>query len=100
MTQYLADRWLSIAACVTFALAASGIGHSAEPQSPAAAAKATAAVTVYVDVHLGARTNGAARRLNDKHVEMAAKGYKFSSLVSYTENGDLVGFFVTYTRDN
>jgi hypothetical protein len=29
---------------------------------------------------------------------MEAKGWRFMNLETYTENGDLVGFFVTYVK--
>lgn len=39
-----------------------------------------------------------AEKVNALHAEMEAKGWKFSDLEIYTENGDMRGVFVTYTR--
>ncbi|HEY0506163.1 MAG TPA: hypothetical protein VGD42_21975 [Lysobacter sp.] len=55
-------------------------------------------VSVYVDVDLGMRKNGSADELNQSHRAFNAKGYDVVSVVGYTENGDLQGFFVTYVR--
>lgn len=55
-------------------------------------------VTVFVDATLGFRKNHMARKLTEKHAEYAARGYHVVDLAPYNENGDLVGFFVTYAR--
>jgi hypothetical protein len=39
-----------------------------------------------------------AERMNKMHAEMEAKGWKFSDMQIYTENGDMRGAFVTYVR--
>lgn len=51
--------------------------------------------TVFVD---GKGQSGFADKVNKIHAEMAAKGWKFAGLDLYTENGDMKGVFVTYTR--
>jgi len=56
------------------------------------------AVTVFVDATLGFRKNHMARKLTESHAEYAARGYHVVDLSAYNENGDLVGFFVTYAR--
>jgi hypothetical protein len=66
------------------------------PSGPAVAA--TKATTVFVDASFGGRKNAAAKALSSKHAEMEAHGWRFEHLAVYTENGDLVGFFVTYVR--
>jgi len=58
----------------------------------------TKATTVFVNTVLGSRTGGSAKRINESHAEMEAKGWRFMSLETYIENGDLVGFFVTYVK--
>ncbi len=58
----------------------------------------TKATTVFVNTVIRSRTGGSARRLNESHAEMEAKGWRFLDLEAYTENGDLVGFFVTYVK--
>ncbi|MGN2243674.1 hypothetical protein ACFWZU_09225 [Frateuria sp. GZRR33] len=55
-------------------------------------------VTVFVDATLGFRKNHMARKLTESHAEYAARGYHVVDLSAYNENGDLVGFFVTYAR--
>ena len=55
-------------------------------------------VTVFVDATLGFRKNHMARKLTETHAEYAARGYHVVDLSAYNENGDLVGFFVTYAR--
>jgi hypothetical protein len=39
-----------------------------------------------------------ADKLTKSHAEYAARGYRFVAMSPYNENGDLVGFFVTYAR--
>jgi maltose-binding protein MalE len=51
--------------------------------------------TVWVD---GKGYSGFAEKLNKKHAEMEAKGWKFGDVEIYTENGDMQGAFVTYVR--
>ena len=40
-----------------------------------------------------------ADKVNKTHAAMTAKGWKFAELDVYTEDGDMKGAFVTYTRD-
>lgn len=56
-------------------------------------------VTVFVDATFGFRKDHMARQLSKSHREYAAKGYHFADMEAYDENGDLQGFFVTYTRN-
>jgi maltose-binding protein MalE len=46
----------------------------------------------------GKGESGFAEKLNKMHVEMETKGFKFSDMEIYTENGDMRGAFVTYVR--
>ena len=64
----------------------------------AAPAGWTKATTVFVNTVIGSRTGGSAKRINESHAEMEAKGWRFMSLETYSENGDLVGFFVTFVK--
>lgn len=95
------------AATVLLAIAAFAAQAQSPATAPAPAAAATAAAapagwtkatTVFVNTVLGSRTGGSAKRINESHAEMEAKGWRFMSLETYTENGDLVGFFVTYVK--
>lgn len=74
------------------------VAAPAPTAAPAPALAWTKATTVFVNTVLGSRTGGSARRLNESHAEMEAKGWRFLDLDTYTENGDLVGFFVTYVK--
>lgn len=56
-------------------------------------------VTVFVDATFGFRKKHMATQLTRSHAEYAAKGYRFAAMSPYNENGDLVGFFVTYVRN-
>ena len=56
------------------------------------------ALTVFHDVSGAGRKNRAAKAMTERHHEMARQGYSFAGLAVYTENGDLEGFFLTYTR--
>lgn len=58
-----------------------------------------AAVTVFIDATLGARKDHAATQLSKAHAAFATRGYQVIDVETYTENGDLQGFFVTYRRD-
>ena len=99
----------AFAAAAALLLAMAGLAAQAQspvtPQAPAAAPLAVAApaswtkaTTVFVNTVLGSRTGGSAKRINETHAEMEAKGWRFMSLETYSENGDLVGFFVTYVK--
>jgi hypothetical protein len=71
--------------------------HATPAQAQAAVAPADT-VTVFVDATLGFRKNHMASKLTRSHAEYAARGYRFVDMAPYNENGDLVGFFVTYAR--
>ncbi|MFC0679160.1 hypothetical protein ACFFGH_15080 [Lysobacter korlensis] len=55
-------------------------------------------VSIWVDVSWGFRTQGAANVLNRTHQAFAARGYRVLAVEPYIENGDLQGFFVTYSK--
>jgi hypothetical protein len=86
------------------AFAAQAQSPATAPAPPAAATAAAApagwtkATTVFVNAVFGSRTGGSAKRINESHAEMEAKGWRFLDLEAYNENGDLVGFFVTYVK--
>ena len=56
------------------------------------------AITIFHDVSGFGRRNRAAERMTEKHDEMALSGWRFANMVIYTENGDLEGFYLSYTR--
>jgi len=56
------------------------------------------AITIFHDISGFGRKNRAAEKMTEKHGEMAVSGWRFAGMVIYTENGDLEGFYVSYTR--
>ncbi len=56
------------------------------------------AITIFHDVSGFGRKDRAAQRMTERHDEMALSGWRFAGLAVYTENGDLEGFYVSYTR--
>ena len=56
------------------------------------------AITVFHDISGFGRKDRAAERMTERHDEMALSGWRFAGMEIYTENGDLEGFFVSYTR--
>jgi hypothetical protein len=56
------------------------------------------AITVFHDVSSFGRKDRAAAKLTERHAEMALSGWRYAGMVIYTENGDLEGFYVSYTR--
>ena len=71
--------------------------HAGPAQAEATAASADT-VTVFVDATLGFRKKHMANQLTKSHADYAARGYRYVDMAPYVENGDLVGFFVTYTK--
>lgn len=56
------------------------------------------AITIFHDVSGFGRRDRAAERMTEKHAEMALSGWRFAGMQIYTENGDLEGFYISYTR--
>jgi hypothetical protein len=73
------------------------LAHAGPAQAETTTASADT-VTVFVDATLGFRKKHMANQLTKSHAEYAARGYRYVDMAPYVENGDLVGFFVTYTR--
>ncbi|HET6432582.1 hypothetical protein [Dyella sp.] len=67
-------------------------------QARPAAADEAETLTVFVDATFGMRKGHMANQLTKSHALYAARGYRYVDMAPYNENGDLVGFFVTYTR--
>ncbi len=66
--------------------------------APEASMACEQAITIFHDVSGFGRRNRAAERMTEKHDEMALEGWRYAGMVIYTENGDLEGFYVSYTR--
>ncbi len=56
------------------------------------------ALTVFQDVSAMNRRKGAGENLTELHRKYEAQGWSFDDLEIYIEDGDLEGFFVTYSR--
>jgi predicted outer membrane lipoprotein len=84
-------------ACALGAFGSFALTHVEPVQARSAAADAES-VTVFVDATFGMRKGHMANQLTKSHAEYAARGYRYVDMAPYNENGDLVGFFVTYTR--
>ena len=56
------------------------------------------AETVFQDVSGMGRKDRAAKNMTKRHAEMAKDGWRFLGLEVYTENSDLEGFFLSYSR--
>jgi hypothetical protein len=54
--------------------------------------------SVYVDVNFGMRKHMAVSDINEMHVAMSKAGFEPVSLVTHTENGDLLGYVITYRK--
>lgn len=54
--------------------------------------------TIYVDVTFGLRKRTAAKEINEAHAAFSQQGYEPVSVAPHTENGDLLGFFITYRK--
>ncbi len=92
-------RILTMALALAFGAILGGIGvASTSAAEPAVHAGASGAKTIFVGVHLLGRRKGAAKKLNQLHAEQAAEGWRYANMQAWVENGDLEGFFVTYTR--
>lgn len=96
----MSRRALRTGALIALALLLPGpiLAKSFAKQAGQAAAQERSAVTIFVDASFGNRTNGAASNLSDAHAAFAEHGYRLLDVEIYTENGDLVGFFVSYQR--
>jgi len=57
------------------------------------------AKTIFRDSSRFSRRNIGAGNISEKHDEYTREGWKFADMEIYNENGDLEGFFLTYTRD-
>ena len=58
------------------------------------------ASTVFVPDKAGSRQKGSASSLTESHRNAEKQGWNFDDLEIYIEDGDLQGFFVTYTREH
>lgn len=95
------QRPLALAALIAaaaLALPGTALAKNFDKQAKQAESEGLAAVTIFVDATFGNRTHGAAEKLTDAHKAFAQHGYRLIGVEIYDENGDLVGFFVSYER--
>jgi hypothetical protein len=55
--------------------------------------------TIFRDVSRFSRKHNGAENMTEKHNEYTKGGWRFVDMETYIENGDLEGFFLTYSRD-
>ena len=55
--------------------------------------------TIFRDASRFSRKNNGAENMSKKHNEYTYAGWKFVDMETYIENGDLEGFFLTYSRE-
>lgn len=58
------------------------------------------ASTIFVPDKATSRQKGSAKKLSETHKVAEAQGWNFDEMQIYIEDGDLQGFFVTYTREH
>jgi hypothetical protein len=82
------------------ALLAAALAWSLSSRLPAEepAEACSESLTLFQDVSRFGRKNSAAKNMTELHAEQAREGWVFIDLEPYTENGDLEGFFLTYSR--
>jgi len=80
-------------------LAASKDDADAATPGPAKCAKLQAS-TVFIPDKAGNRQKGSAGKLTESHRNAENQGWNFDEMSVYIEDGDLQGFFVTYTREH
>ena len=87
---------LTLALTGNVALAQKDDADAATP-GPEKCAKQQAS-TVFIPDKAGNRQNGSAGKLTESHRNAEKQGWNFDEMSIYIEDGDLQGFFVTYTR--
>lgn len=89
----------SLAKLVLVGVALTGArAQAAEPPPEVEVCPAREARTVFIADATMRRQDGSADRITRSHREQEKQGWQFEDLEIYIENGDLQGFFVTYTR--
>ncbi len=84
----------------TFVLAtfASTGAFAEEEKTTPTICPALQASTIFVSDKRVSRKKGSAKRISDTHKSSESQGWDFKDLEIYIEDGDLQGFFITYTR--
>ena len=71
----------------------------ANTPGPTKCAKVQAS-TIFIPDKAGNRQKGSATKLTESHRNAESQGWNFDEMSVYVEDGDLQGFFVTYTREH
>ena len=71
----------------------------ADTPGPVKCAKVQAS-TIFIPDKAGNRKKGSAGKLTESHRNAESQGWNFDEMSIYIEDGDLQGFFVTYTREH
>ena len=79
-------------------LVASSATYAQEEEDKPQACPALQASTIFVKDKTGSRKTGSAKSISETHDNAEALGWNFEDLEIYIEDGDLQGFFITYTR--
>ncbi len=58
------------------------------------------ASTIFVPDKSFNRKKGSAKKISEAHKVAEAQGWSFDEMSVYIEDGDLQGFFITYTREH
>ena len=66
---------------------------------PSHAATCEESKTIFRDASRFSRKKNAAENMTEEHDEYTQTGWKFVDMETYIENGDLEGFFLTYSRE-
>ncbi|MGD9020525.1 MAG: hypothetical protein PVF46_01915 [Lysobacterales bacterium] len=85
-----------LAGIVLGALLARSAPLSAQPSPQAACPEA---ITVFRDASRFSRRKYGAENMSQVHAEYTREGWQFVDMETYIENGDLEGFFLSYTRE-
>ena len=83
---------------VVLATVASTGAFAEEEKTTPTICPALQASTIFVSDKTGSRKRGSAKKIGETNTTYASPGWNFKDLEIYIEDGDLQGFFITYTR--
>lgn len=58
------------------------------------------ASTIFIPDKSFSRKKGSAKNISESHKNAESQGWNFDEMSIYIEDGDLQGFYVTYTREH
>jgi len=83
---------------LTLATFASAGAFAQEEDTKPTKCPALQASTIFVKDKRTSRKKGSADKISETHKTAESQGWDFKDLEIYIEDGDLQGFFITYTR--